>query len=154
MSKKHQLEKHSYSDTGLAGIVSHLPDYRIVHFLNKELKYTLAKLPDMSVSAGSKSEVGKFSFYSCYNKEYSITFCLIGNKSEDFILVPQLKNIDYFLLMMNLSERYNITEIAGKVRAIPGVIMVQWIEPDKIPRINEILGLTELHLLSVKDKNR
>lgn len=154
MSKKYQLEHSSRSDTGVVGILSHLPDYRLVHFLNKELNFKLVKMPDMNIAGGSKGDSGQHPFYLWVDDVYDITFCLIGNRGTTQPLIPLLKNIDFLLFMIDLTDRYGTNELVKRVRSISGVSMVQWIETEKVPKFAEIVGLVELHITAVRDQKQ
>ncbi len=154
MSKKHHLSQEKYSDAGVIGIVSQLPDYRIVHFLNKEVDFTLVRSADLMVPQEAEKEPAGHPFFHAYNEEYGVTFCFIGNKSQYLPLIPMMRNIDYILLIINKGERYDIGGMIKKMRTLPGLLMVQEVDPGKLPGIDEVFHLIEIHLNALKDNNQ
>ncbi|MFO7722973.1 MAG: IPExxxVDY family protein [Bacteroidales bacterium] len=136
-------------DIGIAGIVSSLPDYRFVHFLNKELHFRMVRTSDLVISSKQGQHAHPFYYYA--DPQYGIGFCLAGNRGDNGLLVPGLKNIDYLLLMMQFTERYPLKEALATLRQIPGVVLVQQIDTAKIAGASDIFGLIELHILGQND---
>jgi hypothetical protein len=149
MAKRHQIANISYADIGIAGIASALPDYRLVHFLNKALRFNLIRKGDLIIH--SKEGHHSHPFYYYCDPHYGIGFCLAANKGDNGLLVPGLKNIDYLLLMMHFTERYPLKETLAALRQINGVMLVQQIDTARIPGASELFGLIELHIMEQND---
>jgi len=149
MAKRHLLAQVSNPDIGIAGIVSSLPDYRFVHFLNKELRFRMIRTSDLVVSSNEGLHAHPFYYYS--DPHYGIGFCLAVNRGDNGLLIPGLKNIDYLLLMMQFTERYPLKDSLSRLRKIPGVMLVQQIDTAKIAGAADVFGLIELHILKQND---
>jgi hypothetical protein len=150
MVKRHQIAQVSYPDVGMAGIVATLPDYRLAHFLNKELRFNLTRIADLVVASKGGQHIHPFYYYS--DPQYEIGFCLAGNKGENGWLVPELKNIDNILFLMQFIDRYPLNEALATIRKLPGVMLVQQIDIRKISGSAELFGMIELHILENTDK--
>jgi hypothetical protein len=150
--RKIQLDIESASDAMLAGIVSQLPDYRLVHFLNKKCDVHLSRLNDISIPPSKgKGDPAEYPFFSGINETYGFTACLLPNRfGESQPLIPPLKNIDFLLLLLNHSDRYDQQGMMAQIRSIPGVLMAQAVALDKATGVDRLLGYIEMHLMTRK----
>lgn len=147
MAKKHQLVNLPYSDAALIGVASQLPDYRLVHFINKNTDLKLVKVADLSVSEEGNSPAGLYPFFTSYQKEYGFHASLIKHyPKENPTLFFILKNVDYILVILNLTQRYDLDGMIRKIRSIKEVIMIQKIDHTKIAGLDKILNIIELHV--------
>ncbi len=81
------------------GISSSAKDYRICHFLNKELPLNLIPKEDVTIENKRRNQnfiMNRF----CGENILSISnFHLINNKCNGEIFIKSMKNVDYFLLV-------------------------------------------------------
>lgn len=151
MAKKHQLVlTPEIPDAGVIGLVCQFPDYRLVHFMNKVLHYNLEKIGALTVTVPNLSEPAHFAHFHWTDEAYRISFSLLANKDQGIPLLPVVRNIDFLLIMMDLNNRYDVGGVIRSLRAIRGVLMVQPIPSDRIPKFGDLLNLIELQLLQEK----
>jgi hypothetical protein len=83
----------------LLGISSYEKDYRLIWNLNNNLNLFLAKTED-HYAYHKKAEGDQF--FSCFlymDKKTMLEYKIISNKSENGILIDELKTIDYFFIL-------------------------------------------------------
>ena len=84
-------------DFKLIGISSHQKDYRLCWAINKHLGLELAKEKDLELNLKKSKENYHFSAYMCKTDDGSKEIFLLANRSGNNFLIPDLKNVDYFL---------------------------------------------------------
>jgi hypothetical protein len=81
------------------GIVSSAKDYRICHYINKELEFKFCAGDEVFV----EQKIGQAGFnmkpYAYQPEESICKYFFINNKNENDLLIPKLKEMDYFLLV-------------------------------------------------------
>lgn len=149
-ARKIQLNIQATPDAVLAGIVSQLPDYRLVHFLNKQCDFHLVRKPDISIPPPKGGGAPAFyPFFSGSNEAYDFTACLIPNRSGDSpLLISPLKNIDFLLILLNLTDRYDLQGLLSQIRSIQGVLLAQAVPLERATGIDRLLGFIEMHLIT------
>ncbi|UKJ07454.1 IPExxxVDY family protein [Solitalea lacus] len=116
MNKKVLKISFDYDFT-LIGISAPTRDYRFCWFLNKELSFNLIKTDDIILLNKANEEI-YFSRYHQFFEESEQDYFLIGNKGISGYLIPERKEIDFFLLIHNLnyqSERDALLQQINKM---------------------------------------
>lgn len=116
MGKKRFLEGDFFEGYTLLGIVCGLPDFRITHFINQQAHLDLKKYRDFSLNGEPEN---RFSWYHYENEELRRDYYLIQNKRGTSVLLPDLRNFDYLLLLYgNIPPSYR-EEILAVLRNTP-----------------------------------
>lgn len=110
---KHILKFELDYDFELIGISTHLKIHKLAWLLNKELNLNFTRLENHSLrkkGLESDSEFAKFQFDDQINRS---VYTLLENKGINGLLVPELKNIDFFMLIsglaaLNMTDNFNI----------------------------------------------
>lgn len=124
MSTKAKITRHSITDAGkpfflFLGIVSSEPDYRLSVMLNRHLAIDLRK-SQTDIHQGKGKDEAAWSLFITTPLKLS----LVSNKSTGKILVRKLKNIDYLLVLHDISDRKDAGALASSVRQCPEVTAV------------------------------
>ena len=92
----HTLDVSYSYDFLLFGISCHESSHRLCWFLNTKLGVEMEFEREIQVpqKAGRKSG---HEMYRFYDEENSITWSLINNRTEHGLLLPEIKQVDYFL---------------------------------------------------------
>jgi hypothetical protein len=146
----------------LIAIHTTLEDYRLAYFLNKHLSLQLQKQEE-DIHIQVKENHSSFSLYSFYDKEQYVTWNLVQNKNEIVIqpeekplndlfsenlqaiettiyLLPELKKVDYFLKIENLTEQENLfIETLKKLKTIEKISLVYNIDTNSIKNKNNLI---------------
>jgi hypothetical protein len=140
MAKKIFLESRAEPTLfTLFGISCHLKDYRISYHLNQKLELSLVKLDDF---------LG-YSFYFCRDEDCFNSFYLLGNRGQELILLPDLKQTDFLLLVEGPVKKVQKDRLLEKIRGIPNVLTAFEVRFETIKNYNLMLADLELHLMNI-----
>ena len=132
MKKSKLLVEYEY-DFELFGISSPARDYKMAWLLNQALNIHIVKVEDLEIEYYNQDKI--ISSHFLFETEYA-KFRLIKNKSfgeeKKPLLIPELPNIDYFILIHDNSHVFNIPEILGKLKKLD---LIQYIQPIKIEKL-------------------
>lgn len=131
-------------DTGepdflLVGICSHAKSYRLCWSLNQNMALKLVDMgqPIVITNPRKKTSVS-FDVYNCHDEESRINYYLICNKSGDGYLLPELKHVDY-LLMLKENLYINLSDTIRRVRRSDQVLTAFPIGPEEIRSMENLL---------------
>lgn len=145
MSKKTlKLNYQGDLDFIVAGLVCGYKDYRLCFELNLALRFNFIKHDDVLLSAGrpgSSTCHAYFSFLGGDNEKYHV----ISNKDKGLtgFYIPEMKNIDYFLVVSGASKSFNITGMTNQIRKIDIVSGVYEIKHRELKSVDAFLILIE-----------
>ncbi|WP_299223293.1 IPExxxVDY family protein [uncultured Psychroserpens sp.] len=148
----HKLVVDDFYDASFSLLAIHcrLEDYRLAYLLNKHLQLNLERKPedlDYNYLAAS------FSIYEWENTNMDTAWNLVANvcKKEEaalqssgslfenqnsilktYYLLPEFKNVDYFIKVTNEYQNFNEKMILNKIHSIPQVITTYSIDIDQI----------------------
>ncbi|MEY4595518.1 MAG: hypothetical protein RIQ47_1928 [Bacteroidota bacterium] len=103
----------------LIGIVSTFRDFRICRDINSALELDLQRANDYTITdAKRNAEIG-FSFFE-YFTEQEDQYFVITNKGEEGLLIPERKQLDYFLLIKPGMTPIDASDIIKKLQTVSG----------------------------------
>lgn len=111
----------------LVGIVCQHKDYRLCHELNQKLDLRLVRENDYAVNMTRRMNPAMFSFFRFENDEQDV-FYVFENKGRHAVLVPEQKQMDYFLMIKECFKRHNVTDLVNSIKQIPVVLGAYSIE--------------------------
>ena len=123
----------------LIGIATPLQDYRMAWFINNILYKQLAKIDDLVVADPVnrvQTAYGRFDFVEELTKS---VFHLVQNKQGANNLVPELKELDYLLLIKGEYYRPRKNEIVKKIRRIEQILAVAIIDVTTLKSKNNLI---------------
>lgn len=144
MSKVLSFDLEFEHDYKLIGIHSSLEDYRMAYFLNQSLEIQLKRYPE---DLDFESQKGHFSVYEYTNRKNNIDAYLISNKflqindtnansdslfpqeSRFIYLIPEKKQVDYFLKIQGLNMEEFLQQTVEKINKTFQVITAYLIDP-------------------------
>ena len=148
----HKLLVDDFYDASFCLLAIHcgLEDYRLAYLLNKHLNLKLArKSQDIDYNYFSAA----YSIYEWEDSEYGTTWNLVSNvckREEDSLqssgslfnssntvlktyhLLPEYKNVDYFIKISNEDSYFNEKITLQKIQAIPQIVTSYTIDIDSI----------------------
>lgn len=136
--KKQTLKVEYDYDFTLLGIVCYDKDYRLCYEINKELSIELLKEEDRELIIDKQKTLSSFSSY-LYEDEEEKFYYLIVNKGSKGLLLPEQKQMDYFLMLKGNFFKEDINEITLKLKQIPIIIGVYPIEVVKLKSKENLL---------------
>ena len=131
MSKK-KLDVEIGVEAAVIGVVSSLKDYKLAWKINQVFKIELIMDEDLVISmANSRIVVSNY----CYQTDF-MQINLIKNKGMDkakaTYLVPELPQIDYFMLITGEEFFGSVKETVSRLKEVEGISFVQLIDINKL----------------------
>ena len=138
MSKKHRLQLHKNSEKNNAGprafgLSSVEKDYRLAYFIGKELKLNLERSENSGVS-----KAGDIFQYEDEHQMRRLRF--FSNRQIEGLLVPQLKEADYFALVYCLEEDNFVEEVE---QALTRLQVIQSVFPLPAQYLKKVSEMSE-----------
>ena len=132
MSKKHRLQIHKSSENERSeffafGLSSAEKDYRLAYFIGKELKLKLERIKTTEIF-----------FYEDEQLRRRLRF--FPNRQGETLILPQLREADYFALIYCLEEDTFAEEVRKAFTTLP-VIQSVFSVPHKYQKV--LAALTE-----------
>jgi len=114
------------------GINSPLVDYRLCWLLNNLLDWNFERVDDIEISSEKDDSIIYFNAYKYENKEDFYTVEIIQNKNDGFVLLPELRNIDYLFIFDGEEDYFDKDEITPIFQQIQGIQSIFEIEVDNL----------------------
>lgn len=133
----------------LLGISCHLRDYRLSHLFNHHLGFSFAKRDDLRIVSPSRQAEDEFSFYSFRDEERLNTFYLIGNRNQSVILIPEMKQFDFLVIVEGRFVKAEKDVLTKTLRSLPGIVAVIETRLTDIKNYESLLTDIEMHVMSV-----
>lgn len=112
-----RLDDDDQYDFILVGIACQYKDYRLCHDLNAGLDIQLRRENDYEIFNGKRMENICFSFYRYVTGEDDNYF-LLSNKGRQGLLIPEQKQIDYFLMVRENVKRIQLPELLNQLKEV------------------------------------
>jgi len=118
-------------DFKLIGIVSQQREYRLCHFLNKQLGLHLRRSSDYEVMRPQNRQVLAFALYK-YEPDDAPHYYLFSNKSDGGFLVPEHRHIDYFLMVKAYQHAVQEDTLMEDIKRIPLVLGAYGVQAESL----------------------
>ncbi len=139
MKKNLTLNYQPELEFTLLGISSHENDYHLSWALNQKLGLQFIKTRNIVILQPESELSQEFSVYNCEDEDALLVYNLISNKCEQGYLVPELKNIDYFLQISGEINKSFLNQLIEKLRN-SGVVNANFIlDPKKIKAAEKLI---------------
>lgn len=132
------LELEYDFDFALFGVSSHVANYRLAWGMNQLFEIDLERVDDVDLSFGPNKQ-GNFSLYRFDDEESYTTFHLISNRCSVGYLIPELKQIDYFVQYWGPMSDEELTDFKNEFRKIPSVLATVQVDPMELKSRNNLL---------------
>jgi hypothetical protein len=145
MAKKILIETRSEPALfTLLGVSCHLKDYRLSYLLNKKLELEFVKMEDFT----------GYSFYFCRDEDRFNAYYLLGNRSQDTILFPGLKQTDFILLVEGPFKKVQKDKLLENMRGIQNVLTAFEIRFETIKNYETVLTDLEIHFMNINRESK
>ncbi|HEX7367721.1 MAG TPA: IPExxxVDY family protein [Pelobium sp.] len=129
--KKKLLNAGLDFDFKLLAITSPLKDYRLCFAINKFTEFDFRKADDLEISF--KNTPKKFfSRYIYYPPNIECEFILLANKGTGGLLVPEMKAVDYFIIIKEFIDEEDFELLLSQLKQINDIQATVAINPEKI----------------------
>ncbi len=138
----------------LIGISCHVKDYRISFLLNKHLGSDFLRMEDLKVALNNKKDPTEFSLYYYYDEDYFNTYYLVSNRSQEFVLAPEIKQVDFLMIVEGDFRKAQKDRLITSIRNIPNVIMAYEIKFAEIKNYETLLNDMEMHFMKLTKEKK
>lgn len=118
-------------------------DYKLCADLNKTLGYSLEKKPDLEIKMGKKGTTSHFPYFLFLTEDEEEIY-LISNKISNHLFIPELKQVDYFFVIKNLSRYTDLDQVLKNISSIKIISSAQELDPTEIKSAENFLMLEPL----------
>jgi hypothetical protein len=122
----------------LIGISCHVADYRLSWSLNKHFEIDLERLKDIDFQLDRKTQ-GFFSFYSYDDEESHTTINLISNRCSGGYLIPEMKQMDYFVQYWGPFSDEEFEDFNQQIRGLSVVLTSLKVDPMELKSRHNLL---------------
>ena len=95
----------------LIAITVPLKDYRFCYKLNKQLNREFYRIEELELQFNIDEEPFYFSRYFYQDTNTENEFFLLANKGSEGFLIPEMKTVDYFLLIYNFFDEEDLQHL-------------------------------------------
>ena len=115
--KKAKLQIEPAFDFELLGIVSPIREYRMAWLVNQELDLNLVKADDLELEFlnAEKLEIAQYFLSLPHGFIQLLKNKAINSTQQLAYLIPELKNLDYFLLVQDETEELDLINFVKKL---------------------------------------
>lgn len=128
-------------DFQLLAISSSLPDFQMAWHINEHTHFLLKRTKDHFIEL----KKGYFLNTSCFQHQTeNVSIKLLKNKLNDSeapqaFLIPEMKNIDYFLLIQDDTEELEILNVKSTLSKIKNVILIQILDANRLKSVVNLM---------------
>ncbi len=103
----------------VAGLISAYRDFKVCFELNDLLRLNILRGEDVIVPAGKPGSTTRHSYFTCRGRN-SESYHIISNRDKDGTgyFIPEMRNIDYFLLISEAPASFDMNGLVSSVRKI------------------------------------
>lgn len=123
----------------LIAISAGLRDYRLCYHLNKELNTDFRKVADYALSLFPGTEAMQFSQYFYQIEASETEFYLIANQGTAGFLIPEMGNINYFMLIKNHFDQEDLDGMLLRLQNMECIEAVGRVDPKSIQSNENLL---------------
>ena len=117
-------------DFVLIAITSQLKDYLLCFKLNRQLHINFSKNDDLLID--TNQGILLFSMYHYQIPESETNLYLLTNKGDQAYLIPEMKTIDFFILIRNYISFEELEELIDKINKMPDVVAAIEVDPKRL----------------------
>lgn len=113
-------------------ITSATKDYMLCHKINKALEYNFERIEDHQVYNDMDKGFRSFSKFFYFVEQGEIEFFLLNNRSEEGFLIPEMKKVDYFIIIRQYIDEEDLNFLLTGLNKLLDVQVAVQIDPLKL----------------------
>lgn len=125
--QRHKLQYKQNFDFLLFGLASHENDYRLVWKINQAFSFNFERGNSHKLISKKTGKEQEYNLYSYDDEDTFYLYYFISNKCEDGVLIEELKNIDYLIMIQgDFTEAFanGFHNRLKKVESVQGVFKI------------------------------
>jgi hypothetical protein len=122
----------------IIAISCHARDYKLCFNLNKQFGFNLVKQDNIQLKV--KSDIAaEFSWFNFNDDENHIEYRLLANKGTLGLLLPEQKQVDYFLIISGFVTDPQVSDLVSKIRQTESVLTALTIDVNTLKSKQNLL---------------
>lgn len=118
---KYHLRVDFDFEFNLICLISSLKDYRLCWHLNRMLNISLTRANDLELNNEKKRQVSFFNLFNYTDEINFLHYHLISNKSSGAFLLPELKQVDYLLMLRGDAAGETAADTLQQLKSLAGI---------------------------------
>lgn len=119
-------------DFHLWGIVTTLKDFQVCWEINQALRIKLKRKDDLEIQNPAKGRQLLFGLFAGNDRFEQGSFHLVANKYYNEYLIPEMKEIDYFLKYTCETGECELSEIFNHLKSVKRFVLVTKVNIQKL----------------------
>lgn len=115
----------------LLGIVSREKFHRLVWLINEQLGHNYAHAGELELFDQEKSTAA-FTKYEFIDELNHLEFVLFENKDESVYLIPEMRTIDYFMMIKGALDFVDLKVLIQNLKPVDSIQLISEIDPQKL----------------------
>ena len=87
--------------------------------------------------------------YYYFDEDYFNTYYLVANRSRELVLAPEIKQVDFLLIIEGEFKKSQEDRLIKSIRNIPNILMAYEIKFAEIKNHETLLNDLEMHLMNI-----
>ncbi|MFA6261680.1 MAG: IPExxxVDY family protein [Bacteroidia bacterium] len=125
--KRHYLESTFDNEFILFGLSAAERPHRLAWLMNTQLHYGFERKDDMVLISKEKQE-SFFCRFDYLDEINRLQYYLLGNKDENLQLLPEIRNIDYVLMIKGALEYFRKKPFISAIRHLESIQLITEID--------------------------
>lgn len=118
-------------DFVLIAITSSLKDYMLCFKINRQLNIDFYRIDELELDSHKEHSL-YFSRYLYQKSETETEFYLVTNKGSGGYLVPEMKKVDYFIIIRNFIDPEDLEHLLEGINKLPEVLVAAEVDPGRL----------------------
>ena len=123
----------------LIAINAPIKDYVLCHKINTRLNTQFEKIEDHEIFFNIDEPVWSFSKYYFFVEQGEVEYYLISNRSSDGLLVPEMGNVDFFIIIKEFIDKEDLNYLINGLNKLPDIQVAAKIDPTKLKSKENLL---------------
>ena len=128
----------------LLAVITPLGNYRLCWYFNRAFSCDFSREEDLEIWLPKKKRSAYFSVFNYYNPIDKLHIYVIENKYQNDVLVPELNQVDYFMMFKGIIRESDYSQVVTDCKSISHVQAAYNVDP---------LGLKSRYNLILDDTN-
>lgn len=119
-------------DFVLIAITAPLKDYKLCYKINKQLLIQFYRVDELCLQFTIADDPVYFSKFHYKAARTDTDLYLLANKGTEGLLIPEMKNADFFILIQNYIDKEDLERIMVGLNQISEVLVAIEVDPKKL----------------------
>ena len=119
-------------DFVLIALTVPLKDYRLCFQINKHLNIQFQRIEELVLPSSRETRHHFFSRYHYNSENPESDYYLVANKGSEGFLIPEMKTVDFFIILKNFIDQEDLEKLIGGLNRIHEVQVAVEVDPKKL----------------------